>query len=129
MDDLKQKKPKNKVWMEENIVYYILSTEVDEQEAILLNDIGGSYINSGQASYVLIGLQKQSSKFSSSARKIWVRFLQNENIKRAAMFGGNVVVRTLASFVIAATGKKNIKFFSEKDKALEWLLGKKIINN
>ncbi|OGD67352.1 hypothetical protein A2442_01145 [Candidatus Campbellbacteria bacterium RIFOXYC2_FULL_35_25] len=124
MNDFKQKKSKNKVWMEENIVYYILSTEVDEQEAILLNDIGGSYINSGQASYVLIGLQKQSSKFSSSARKIWVRFLQNENIKRVAMFGGNVVVRTLASFVIAATGKKNIKFFSEKDKALEWLLGK-----
>ncbi len=116
-----QETPNNKVWLEGDIVCYGLSNEVDEREAILLNDVGLEYINSGKASFVLIDLQQQSSKFSSVARKIWVKFLQNTKIKKAAMFGGNIIVRTLASFVIAAAGKKNIKFFAAKEEALKWL--------
>ncbi len=115
-----QETPNNKVWVEDEVVYYVMSCEVDECEAVLLNSIGLEYINSGKASFILIDLQ-QSSKFSSAARKTWVKFLQNTKIKKAAMFGGNIIVRTLASFVIAAVGKKNIKFFAAKEEALKWL--------
>ncbi len=122
MDDkTEQKTPNNKVWLENGVVCYVMSSEVDEQEAILLNNIGLEYIDSGEASFILIDLQQQSSKFTSAARKIWVKFLQNTKIKKAAMFGGNIIVRTLASFVIAAAGKKNIKFFVAKEEALKWL--------
>lgn len=40
-----QKTPNNKVWLEDEIVYYVMSCEVDECEAVLLNSIGLEYIN------------------------------------------------------------------------------------
>ena len=117
------KKPKNKVWLENGIVYYVISKPVDEKEAILLDNFGTEFINSGQAFYIIIDI-RQSSQFTSGARKVWVKFLQNSNAKKVAIFGGNIFVRTLASFVIAATHKKNIKFFNNKINALKWLMEK-----
>lgn len=110
----------NKIWNEDGIVHYAMPAPVDETEAFKLRDSGVDFIEKGNASLVLIDL-KQSTKFSSEARKVWVKFLQNPKIKRTAIFGGNVFVRTLASFVIAASRKKNIRFFITEKEALKWL--------
>ncbi|HED37004.1 MAG TPA: STAS/SEC14 domain-containing protein [Ignavibacteria bacterium] len=110
----------NRLWYEDNIIHYFMPSPVDEKEAFILRDGGKDFIEKENASLVLIDLQ-QSTQFSSEARKIWVKFLQNPKIKRTAIFGGNVFVRTLASFVIAASQKKNIKFFIKEKEALEWL--------
>lgn len=118
--DQNQKVPANDVWCKDGIVFYTISVPVDEKEAIRLDTTGEELINKGEASFVLIDIQ-QSNDFSSAARKIWVKFLQNPRIKKTAIFGGNVFVRTLASFVIAATGRPNIKFFATKEDALTWI--------
>ncbi|MDO8572832.1 MAG: STAS/SEC14 domain-containing protein [bacterium] len=120
IDQDTQKTNFNNVWCENGIVYYTISAPVDEKEAVRLDTVGEGFINTGEASFVLINIEK-SKEFSSSARKAWVKFLQNPKIKRTAMFGGNVFVRTLASFVIAAAGKENIKFFGTEQEALGWL--------
>lgn len=110
----------NKLWYKDGVVYYLISAPVDDEEARNLSNSGIGFIEKEKASFVLIDL-KQSTQFSSEARKIWVKFLQNPNIKKVAIWGGNVFVRTLASFVIAASQKKNIKFFITEEEALEWL--------
>jgi len=110
----------NKIWCDGDVVRYIISSPVDEKEASLLSGEGTKFVDNGGASFVVIDL-KQSTKFSSDARKIWVKFLQNDKIKKAAIFGGNVFVRTLASFVIAASQKRNIKFFTTEEEAMAWL--------
>lgn len=111
--------PKNEVACADNIVHYVISTPVDPDEAVRLSTIGKSYLEGGQAEFVLIDLH-QSTEFSSAARKVWVEFLQNDKIKKTAFFGGNVFVKTLATFVIAATGKKDIKFFNTGEEAVAW---------
>lgn len=110
----------NKLWCTGGILHYLVSAPVDGNEATLLSGKGIELLNAENASSVLIDL-KQSTQFSSDARKIWVRFLQDPKIKKTALFGGNVFVRTLASFVIAASNKQNIKFFTAEDEAIEWL--------
>ena len=111
--------PKNEVLCADNIVHYIMCTPVDPDEAVRLSTLGKGFVETGQAQYVLIDLRR-STEFSSSARKIWVEFLQNDKIKKTALFGGNVFVKTLATFVMAATGKKDIKFFNSEDEARAW---------
>jgi len=110
----------NKIWCKDEIVHYLISAPVDDKEASQMSKEGTRFLENKDASMVIIDL-KQSTQFSSEARKIWVKFLQNLKIKKTAIFGGNVFVRTLASFVIAASQKKNIKFFTTKEEALEWI--------
>jgi len=120
VDQNTQKTNINDVWCKDGIVHYVIAAPVDEKEAIRLDTVGEEFINKGEALFVLIDIE-QSQEFSSVARKIWVKFLQNSKIKKTAIFGGNVFVRTLASFVIAAAGKANIKFFETEQQALDWL--------
>ncbi len=111
--------PKNEVLCADNIVHYTMCTPVSAEEAERLSTIGKGFVDVGQAQFILIDL-RQSTEFSSSARKIWVEFLQNDKIKKTALFGGNVFVKTLATFVMAATGKKDIKFFNTEEEAKGW---------
>ncbi len=111
--------PKNDVSCSDNIVRYTMCTPVDLDEAVRLSTVGKGYIDGGQAQFVLIDLH-QSTEFSSAARKVWVGFLQDDKIKKTALYGGNLFVKTLATFVIAATGKKDIKFFNSEAEALAW---------
>ncbi len=119
-DQVTQKTNINEVWCKDGIVHYTIAAPVDEKEATRLDVVGEEFVNKGEASFVLIDIE-QSQEFSSAARKIWVKFLQNPKIKKTAIFGGNVFVRTLASFVIAAAGKANIKFFETEQQSLDWL--------
>lgn len=110
----------NEVWCKDGILHYTITAPVDENEANRLDAIGVEFVNKGEAVFVLIDLQ-QSTDFSSGARRTWVEFLKNPKIKKTAIYGGNVFVRTLASFVITAAGKTNIKFFVTEEEALTWL--------
>lgn len=62
---------------------------------------------------------------SSETRKELVKeaknIIKDPGFERAAIYGGSLVSRTVASFIITAIGLKNIKIFATKEKALEWL--------
>ncbi len=117
-----KKTNENTISFENDIIKYIISSPVDETEAKRLNKVGSEYINKKKGSiYILIDL-KRSTQFSSGARKEWVKFLQNPKINKVAIFGGNIFVRTLASFVIAASKSKNIKFFTTEKEAISWFI-------
>jgi len=46
--------------------------------------------------------------------------VEDPGFEKVAIFGG-VIARTIGSFIIAASGEKNIKMFKNKEEALKWL--------
>ena len=46
--------------------------------------------------------------------------VESPGFEKVAIFGG-IIARTIASFIIAASGEKNIKVFETKEEALKWL--------
>ena len=85
-----------------------------------LDHAGREFLDRGEATRVLIDIRR-STDFSASARKRWVTFLQHPSITRTAIFGGNTFIRTLATFVIGASRRKNIRFFKTEQEARTWL--------
>jgi len=58
----------------------------------------------------------------SQSRKNYATFAKNKQIKKVAVAGGGAVVRTIVSFIISLTGRKeNFKWFGDRNLALEWL--------
>ena len=59
---------------------------------------------------------------SSRARKIYLQISSHRQIRRFAIVGGSVFVRTMAGFFIRAAGKgEHMKWFINREDALEWL--------
>ena len=74
---------------------------------------------------VLINVTEAGIFTSSRARKklaarIKERF-KYPRLEKVAVFGGNIVQRTVGLFVVSAAGIKNMKFFKAKTEALKWL--------
>lgn len=111
---------KNEVTCEKGMVVYRLLAPIDDREGERLDTEGRAFLDRKEADRVIIDIRR-SSYFSSAARKRWTNFLQNPEIVKTAIFGGNTFVRTLATFVIGAAQRKNIKFFATENEALEWL--------
>ena len=59
---------------------------------------------------------------SSRARKIYLEISSHRQIRRFAIVGGSVFVRTMAGFFIRAAGKaEHMKWYAGEQEALEWL--------
>ena len=58
---------------------------------------------------------------SSSARKVFQNEIKKDKYGKVAIFGMHPVARVLASFIIGATKKKDMRFFKTKEEALAWL--------
>jgi hypothetical protein len=65
----------------------------------------------------------QMGKFSAAARKLLVDDFRNPNprIGKTAMVGASRYVRVLASFILKATGRSNVRLFETEKDALVWL--------
>jgi len=65
---------------------------------------------------------KKGGYNSSKARRIYLRLASHRQIRRFAIVGGSVFIRTMAGFIIRAAGKgRNMKWFSSREEAVEWL--------
>lgn len=62
-----------------------------------------------------------SEGFSKNARKIWVDFINDKEIRKVAFYGGDIYTETTVSFIVGAAGASDCKIFQTKDSALEWL--------
>lgn len=75
---------------------------------------------------VLVHAAKHTPSLADSEnRKMFaerVKEIFNEvGFKRVAIFGGDIFSRTITSFIIFASGIKDIKVFKKKEEALSWL--------
>lgn len=118
---------KTKVWADKDGTVHIKVTEVAaEQDVYKLIKEAREVIEklSGKAK-ILIDISGaavfRSAPFRKKAAEQVGDIAKNIGFKRAAMFGGGLIRRTVASFVIAASGIKNMRIFETKEEALKWL--------
>ncbi|MDD2890244.1 MAG: STAS/SEC14 domain-containing protein [bacterium] len=105
----------------DNILYITIVGEIDGKktsipiEAImkLLNMVNGK-VN------VFVNLDK-AGKPSIKARKLTVEIHKNEKVGKVAHFGVNPVAKVIAAFFMGSCKKKDVRFFSKKERAIEWL--------
>jgi hypothetical protein len=59
---------------------------------------------------------------SRRARRVYLEISSHRQIRRFAIVGGSVFVRTMARFFIRAAGKgDNMKWFADREEAAKWL--------
>jgi len=63
----------------------------------------------------------RSSQFRKELAERIKKIDKNIGFTKVAFFGGNLIIRTIASFIIATAEFKNIKIFLNREEALKWL--------
>ncbi len=119
----------NKVWIDEKGTIHIFETEpFTEQDIYHILETAKEALKKlrGKGKILVKITEKVTIPVTSSyTRKILVEetknIIKDPGFEKAAIYGGSAVSRTVASFIIMATGVKNIKIFKTKEKALEWL--------
>ncbi len=113
---------KNKLYLgEDNITYFVLVGEHDENMASACGEAFLKLINMGEGKVNALGDLNKIEKQSPEARKIWKEVSEPEKVGKLALFGMHPVARVIASFVIGTTKKKDMRFFKTKEEALAWL--------
>lgn len=118
--DMRQDQTDTAIMIEGDIVKYKVSDMFDKERVQHLMDIGCQTVDENIATLVLIDINKVE-KFSLEDRGSWIQFLKDPHIKKTAVFGGDQFVRTVASFIIKASGSANIRLFATEEEALNWL--------
>ncbi|MBC8505083.1 MAG: STAS/SEC14 domain-containing protein [Anaerolineales bacterium] len=68
----------------------------------------------------LINLSEMTQA-TSKARKILAEASAHPSIRKYALSGASVFIRTVANFISVAAGQKNALHFSTDEQALDWL--------
>ena len=61
------------------------------------------------------------SKTTSKGRRILAQSTGDPSIRKYALVGGSTIIRTISTFILAASGQKNARHFSTEAEAVEWL--------
>lgn len=64
----------------------------------------------------------EQGKMDFETRRIYTQAIKLPRKAYIAVFWKNVLVRITAGFLLTASGRKNLKLFESKEKALKWLL-------
>lgn len=129
---IKNNKPeeKSKIWTEEDGVVNIRIAKVVTEEDVdeLIEQTRESLKSFSGRAKILIDMTAinvtagiRSSGFRKKAAVQAKALIESPGFKKAALFGGATIHRTIASFIIVASGIKNIRMFETKEKALKWL--------
>ncbi len=118
---------KSKIWIDENgiVNIKIMVKNLSEKDMEELIKEGKEIAkNLTEKALILVdissGLIAISSRFRRDIAEEIKKLAIDPGFKKLAIFGG-VLPRTVASFVITASGVKNMKVFKTKDEALRWL--------
>lgn len=120
----------SKVWVEGGEMVYIKISEVVIEEDVdrLIKETKRVLKQLSGQGKILVDLRAirntlgiRSSRFRKKTAGQIKDLITDPGFKRAALFGGNTMHRTIASFILAASGIKNIKILKDKEGALKWL--------
>lgn len=120
----------SKVWVKNDEILYIRIGNLSSKEKVLevLEKVKQTLKEFPDKEKVLINLgvfpfapPVHSSLFRKQVAEKLKEITNEAGYKKVAAFGGNTVKRTITSFVIVASGIKNIKVLGTKEEALKWL--------
>jgi len=69
---------------------------------------------------LLVDITKAGQQ-SAETRKVWKEYTESEKFGKFALVGLHPVAQVVASFVMGACKKKDMRFFKTKQAALVWL--------
>ncbi len=107
--------------LEDSIVYVeVVGEQTDEHAELIRKNVHIIAQSLPGKMRQLINLNN-SGKSSPKCRELFKQ-LNEENISdRVAVFGMHPVARVLAIFVTGVTQQKHVRFFTNKEEALNWL--------
>jgi hypothetical protein len=118
-----------KVWLDKNKIVHIMIEEVVTEEDInvLIDSAVVILKQFPKEGKVLITITPYEGPFIATpgfrkriAKKV-NNIIKSPGIKKVAVIGGTTIIRTVTSFIIAASGVKNMKVFGTKEEAIKWL--------
>jgi len=120
---------KNKAWLDEDGIVNIRIAKIitperaleltGEAEELLLDFKGEGRVFINIIPFV--GPFIATPKFRRDMAEKMRRMMKGSNFKKVAICGGNITIRTIVSFIIAASRVRQMKVFSNKEDALKWL--------
>jgi hypothetical protein len=120
---------KDNIWVDEDgIINIIIAMEnpAEETEGLLEKVRTTIRASSGKARILvdisgpILGHMRSSQARKGVTEEI-KEWLNRAKFEKAAVFGGDTIRRTITSFVITATGMKNVRIFGTREDALRWL--------
>ncbi len=118
---------KNELNLEEGS-HFVVSRFHGKQNVKILEDIAAamkeklSYLRrAGEKGYMLIDL-RDIEKMSTEERKVVIRFMNNLDFDKLAIFGGPVLIGVIAKFLILVAGRSDkVQYFDDEKQARQWL--------
>jgi len=129
-ENLKEKdseKNQSRVWIgDDNIIYITIAKKLREEDIWKALDKTEELLKGfARKGKVLIDMSTSSVIRSSQFRRVTVEkvkeVVMNSGLEKAAIFGGGIVLKTIAFFIVMASGMQNVKIFNTSKEALEWL--------
>lgn len=119
----------NSLWIDKDRVVNIKIIKViTQEEAYEIIDVAERLLKDSKGkSRVLIQILAYkgpfiaSSEFRKQVSKKIKEVIKDPGFEKVAILGGTIIIRTVSSFIITASGVKNMKIFSDKEEALKWL--------
>lgn len=124
---IKNKEEQSKVWIgEDGIVRLTLAKMITEKDIWdIFEDLEEKLKRLSGKAKVLINMTTISIIRSSKFRKITAEKVKkiaiDPGFENAAICGGDIILRTIASFIVKVSRVKNIKVFTTEEEALKWL--------
>ena len=119
--DDKIKVGKDIIFLDDDILNVILYGEHDLKRANAIKNICLELTNKKEGKVNILIDLNEAGKSTPEAREIWKELAEHEKADRIAFYGLHPVARVLAMFTIKAANKKNIYFFKNRKKALDWI--------
>lgn len=128
--DIKDKEPegeKNKIWVGKDGILHlkVARTFIEEDVMELIKEVKETLGGFQAKAKILADMSTtsiiRSSQFRKRTAEQIMKMAKDPGFEKAAIFGGNAVMRTIASFIIMASGVKNMKIFETREEALKWL--------
>lgn len=63
----------------------------------------------------------QAGKISKKAKELNAILLKNIKVNKIAIIGANIFRRAIVNIIYRLAGFKNVRFFEEESRAIEWL--------
>ena len=119
----------NKVWVDDKgIVNIQVAKAIIAEEAYALIDVAEKFLRNSQGKgKVLIhvfpykGPFVATFKFRKTVSEKIKKIIKDPGFKKVAICGITTIIKTVSSFIITASGVKNMKVFGTKEEALKWL--------
>lgn len=119
----------NKVWIDDKgIVNIQVAKEITAEESYALIDVAEKFLRNSQGKgKVLIHVLPYKGpfiatfKFRKTVSERIRGIIKDPGFKKVAICGMTTIIKTVSSFIITASGVKNMKVFGTKEEALKWL--------